>query len=263
MADRADKVAFDPNAYCSGHITGQGDNPAIAAFPDNFVTEALALGAELTQTANGFVTAAPLFKDPQSIANIPNLEEQPPVLRVLDQIKNCPPGKTRLLKANGPYSILASLVDPALFYRWLTKNPAQIHSGLEKITTSLAAYIRKAFALGVEILSLADPYANPDILGNRRCRKFACVYLVKLLREITEGQDGKHHAIHLCPHNSFTLEQFGLLASKTRGQETTGETRDESYLDLLLRAGKSEGVTMVGHQCIYTQDAREIVELSF
>jgi uroporphyrinogen-III decarboxylase len=255
----AEKIVFDPNAYCSGHLSGLGDHPDIAAFPDNFVTEALALGAELSKTPGGFVTAGYLFKDPQAFVTLPALEEQPPILRVLEQIKNSPPERRRLLKVNGPYSILASLAEPALFYRWLSKNPQQLHCGLEKITTGLIAYIRQAFSLGVEILSLADPYANPAILGEQRCREFACAYLVKLLKGIIEGEEFQGRIINLCPHNSLALEKFGLVKHETLRLESDV---DESYLHLLLRAGKTKGIRIAGHQCIYTEKTRELIRLS-
>jgi uroporphyrinogen-III decarboxylase len=262
-----EKPAFDPNAYCSGHITGHGDHPNIAAFPDNFVAEALALGAELDRTPNGFVTVAPLFKDrgsdqgsdPRSLADLPALDEQEPALRVLSQIQNSPPEKIRLLKANGPYSILASLVDPPLLYRWLSKNPAEMRRGLEKITAGLGAYILKAFDRGVSILSLADPFANPRVLGERRCREFAGSYLAELLR-LVMGAGHRGRVIHLCPHNSIALEKSGLLRSETFPMETDPDG-GESYLDGLLKAGNPDGATLLGHQCIYTKNAREFIRL--
>jgi hypothetical protein len=264
MEDRMEKPAFDPNAYCSGHITGHGDNPNISAFPDNFVTEALAQGAKLDRTPNGFVTVAPLFKDrrsaPRSIAELPALDEQEPALRVLAQIQDSSPDKIRLLKANGPYSILASLTDPPLLYRWLSKKPAEIHRGLEKITAGLDAYILKAFDRGVSILSLADPFANPGVLGESRCREFAGSYLIKLLKGIMEaGHKGR--VIHLCPHNSIALEKFGLLKSETLPIETGPDDGGASYLDGLLKAGNPDGTTLLGHQCIYTKNARELIRL--
>jgi uroporphyrinogen-III decarboxylase len=262
-----EKPAFDPNAYCSGHITGHGDHPNIAAFPDNFVTEALALGAELDRTPNGFVAAAPLFKDrrsdqgsdPRSLADLPALDEQEPALRVLAQVQNSPPDKIRLLKANGPYSILASLADPPLLYRWLSKNPAEIHRGLEKIAAGLGAYILKAFDRGVSILSLADPFANPRVLGERRCREFAGSYLAELLK-LVMGAGHRGRVIHLCPHSSVALEKFGLLRTETLPVET-GPDGGESYLDGLLKAGNPDGVTLLGHQCIYTKNTRELIRL--
>jgi uroporphyrinogen-III decarboxylase len=254
---RAEKTTFDLNAYCSGHITGLNTHPDIIAFPDNFITEALALGAKTEKTANGFETPHYLFSDPDKLLNLPLMDEQPPIIHLLEMIEKTLPeinslGKTILLKANGPYSILASLVSPPLFYRWLAKNKVQVHAALERISTGLAAYILKAVSKGVKILSIADPYANPDILGEKHYREFAAFYLVKLLKEIISKAPGL--IIHLCPHNSLILEKYGFLKSRAEYIEA------ESYIDLLITLTNNS--TLLGHQCIYAERPRELILLN-
>ncbi|MDR0877487.1 MAG: uroporphyrinogen decarboxylase family protein [Treponema sp.] len=260
-------MIFDTNAYCSGRETCD-DNPNITAFPENFFTEALALGAEISHTASGFTTARYLFTDHDTFTDLPAMEEQAPILSVLAQIKNSPAEKTRLLKVNGPYSILAALVEPALFCRRIAKNPEVLHYGLEKITSGLAAYIHKAFALGVEIISLADPYANAEILGERRYKEFAGSYLIKLLKGIIADENSEsdsdkkkhiHRIIHLCPYNSLSLEKFGMIKSETQELENT----NESYLDLLRKTKGPAHIRILGHQCIYIKQTTKIIKLSF
>jgi uroporphyrinogen-III decarboxylase len=265
-----EKNYFDPNAYCSGHINGQGDNPHIAAFPEGFSVEAQALGARIVKTANGFPSPEYLFSDPGELRTLPLIHEQPPVKKVLEQIETAPREKTRLLKVNGPYSILASLVEPKLFYRWLAKNPSDIHAALAQITAGSTAYIRMAFRKGVRIISLADPFANPEILGERRYREFAAAYLLKLLGEIlkplppnaeTSGSQvsPRNRLIHLCPHNSVTLEQFGLL--KSEAIPLDGKAGG-SYTALLLSFDAGEDAVLLGNQCIYAADAKSLIRLT-
>jgi uroporphyrinogen-III decarboxylase len=255
----AEKNDIDPNAYCSGHISGQGDNPHIAAFPEGFVTEAQALGAGIRRTANGFASAEYLFSDPGELETLPLIHEQPPIRQVLEQIGKAPGGKTRLLKANGPYSILASLVEPKLFYRWLAKNPSAIHAALARITRGSGEYIRQAFDKGVKILSLADPFANPAILGERRYREFAATYLLRLLGELLHEQRHEGRLIHLCPHNSLALERFGLLKSETIPLDGKAGA---SYTALLLSYDAGSRTTLLGNQCIYAVGAKELIRLT-
>jgi uroporphyrinogen-III decarboxylase len=258
---RAEKNVFDLNAYCPGHITkGEGspleNHPGIAAFPHNFGTEALALGAKTEKTAGGFETPQYLFSFPEELLDLPLMDEQPPVIHLLEMIEKLPPGKTVLLKANGPYSILASLISPSLFYRWLAKNKAQVHTALERITSGLVLYILKAVSKGVKILSLADPYANPDILGEKHYREFAASYLVKLLKEITNKAPGL--VTHLCPHNSLVLEKYGFLKCQT---EIEALASDESYINLLIALTNRKNSILLGHQCIYTEKPQEMISL--
>ncbi|MDR0721448.1 MAG: hypothetical protein LBF75_01465, partial [Treponema sp.] len=109
----------DLNAYCAGHLPHQGDDPGIALYPEGFFTEALALGAAYSQTPQGFSTPQYSYTHPAQLYDLPQIAEATPVREVLKAIQNKDPEKTALLKVNGSYSVLASLVEPKLFYRWL------------------------------------------------------------------------------------------------------------------------------------------------
>ncbi|MDR0877771.1 MAG: hypothetical protein LBN21_06935 [Treponema sp.] len=247
----AEKHTFALNAYCSGHITGHDANPDIAAFPHNFVTEALALGAGTEKSTNGFETPQYLFFNPEELLALPLMDEQLPIIRLLEVIEKADPEKTVLLKVNGPYSILASLVSPRLFYRWLAKNKSPVHTALERINAGLISYIRKAVSKGVAILSIADPYANPDILGEKHYCEFAAPYLVELLQHIK----APGLVTHLCPHNSLILAKYGFL--KSRAEPAEGE----SYIKRLIALTRQKDSILLGHQCIYTGEPRELVLL--
>jgi hypothetical protein len=267
------KTVFDPNAYCSGHITGAGDNPRVAAFPDSFSAEALALGARTTGTANGFVSVNYLFDDPASLYNLPRIDEQPAIRAILADIERRPPGKIALLKANGAWSVLASLVEPALLYRWIRKERGALHAALARINAGLTGYIRAAFDWGVQILSLADPFANPALLGENHCREFAAEYLITLLRDVCGGESagnegaggtgkspgaaqGTGRRIHLCPHSSLTLEKLNLVHSR---KIPLGE--HQTCTGYLAMAPKTGAAVITGHQCIYAENIGEIIEL--
>jgi hypothetical protein len=80
------------------------------------------------------------------------------------------------------------------------------------------------------------------------------------------GAGHRGRVIHLCPHNSIALEKAGLLHSETlpieTGPDSGGPDGGGPYLDGLLKAGTPEGVTLLGHQCIYTKKAGEFIRLT-
>ncbi|MDR2434753.1 MAG: hypothetical protein LBD47_09320 [Treponema sp.] len=248
---RASGIDFDPdfdlNALCMGHITGNTANNIIA-FPDDFTTEAKALGAETETTANGFEVIRPLFTEPDMLFNIPAFEESEGIKNVVEEIRAASKEKKVLLKLNGPYSVLASLVSPELFYRWCAKYRQAIHSALDSITASLEIYLDESINAGAGIVSLADPYANVSVLGEKRYREFAAAYLLRLLR----GREGETAVIHLCPHSSIPLVQFGYFEAKDI------PVKNDSYLDALVR---QSGPLLLGNRCIYSGKSDSITSL--
>jgi uroporphyrinogen-III decarboxylase len=249
---------IDLNARCAGHLSGGFSNDSIAAFPQSFVTEAEALGAAVHRTSVGFETVRCFLEEPEALFSLPRLSEAEPVRRVLEQMRGAPKDKILLLKANGPYSILASLIDPKHFYRWLVKHRAGIHRALDQITGGLTEYLCAAIGCGASIISLADPYASPRILGEKRYREFAAAPLVTLMKNVaakTGGAAEKPDAvIHLCPHNSVPLTQLGYTGVRNI------PVRRGSYIDALIRhPGFPPGLAILGDQCIYAQNTEKLV----
>jgi [methyl-Co(III) methanol-specific corrinoid protein]:coenzyme M methyltransferase len=155
---------------------------------------------------------------------------------------------------------LASLVDPRLFYRWLGKDPNAVHAALAKITSGLGEYIRGAVNAGAEIISLADPYANVKILGEKHFLEFAARYLLDLLNFISGAVNsagaGKKIKLHICPHNSVPLLQLGRLKKK----ETPVEYA--SYISALTDwPNFQKGLTITGDQCIYSKNIEKLTFL--
>jgi uroporphyrinogen-III decarboxylase len=250
----------DLNAYCAGHLSGIVLDDRVIALPRSFVVEAEALGAAVSLTRGGFETAQ--YLPEEALSKLPNLAEAVPVRRVLEEIRKMPKDKKLLLKANGPYSILASLIDPKQLYRRLIKDRPGIHRALDTITAGLTDYLRAAIACGASIISLADPYANLQVLGERRYREFAAPFLVTLMKNIASGIDrGADKAgtviLHLCPHNSVPLTRLGYL--NIRNIAVKHDSYHDSYIDTLLGpSGFKPGLTILGDQCIYAQNTERL-----
>ncbi|MDR0583660.1 MAG: hypothetical protein LBG57_04835 [Treponema sp.] len=248
--DRDFSIDFDLNALCMGHITGNTANDAIVAFPDNFTTEAKALGAECETTASGFEVIRPLFTRPDALYHISPFGESALIKKVVEQIGGASKEKKVLLKLNGSYSVLASLVKPELFYRWFAKHRDAIHFALDSITASLEHYLGVCINAGAGFVSLVDPYAKVSILGEKRYREFAAAYLLRLLRGVKEEKA----IIHLCPHTSIPLVQFGYFEAKDI------PVNNGSYLDALVHR---EGPLLLGNRCIYAEKIESITSLLY
>jgi uroporphyrinogen-III decarboxylase len=245
---------FDPNALCMGHITGNTAYNNIIAFPDDFTTEAKALGADIEITASGFEVIRPLFAEPNALYTIPLFGESTLIKNVVEKIRaasSAAPKESKvLLKLNGPYSVLASLIKPELFYRWHAKHRDAIHSALDSITASLETYLNTSIDSGAGIISLADPYAKVSILGEKRYREFAAAYLLRLLR----GIKGEKAVIHLCPHSSIPLVQFGYFEAKDI------PVNNDSYPDALVH---QSGLLLLGNRCIYAGKVDALTSLIY
>jgi uroporphyrinogen-III decarboxylase len=250
-------VNFDLNAYCIGHITRNGtdirSDSNLLALPEGFVTEAQALGASINQTSGGFVVPSFLYTDPAMLSAIPRIDKQSPIKLILEKIQH-EKHRPIILKVSGPYSILASVVEPSLFYRWLKKNRFEVHAALQRITSGLTEYIVQALANGAKIISLADPYANPSILGESIYKEYAGSYLIKLLHAILDQP--LYGLVHICPHSSIPLEQFGYTVS-----EAVAANNTISYIDTLLELVKPEKIIVTGHQCIYSNTVSNVQQL--
>jgi uroporphyrinogen-III decarboxylase len=252
---------MDLNAYCLGHITGNESGSDIISYPGNFTTEAAAFGAQTNSTKNRFPVTGYVWTKPDMLNTFPRMDKIIPVKAVLDAIKKTPPDKTALLKVNCPYSILASQIDPSLFYRWLEKNKIEIHNALHTITKGLAAYTIMALKKGAKILSLADPYANIKILGKERYAEFVARYLVSLFNRIVRYEKNISGIIHLCPHTSVTLEELDLVTTNN----VHIHCNYRNYIDVInhyVKDNQLKEVAIAGHQCIYTENTSTIIFLS-
>jgi hypothetical protein len=256
---------IDFSAYCAGHLSGRPPDSRITALPHDFVTEAEALGAVVHRTQSGFKTVQYLFEAPEALYSLPNLADSEPVRRVLEQIRAAPADKTVLLKVNGPYSILASLTDPASLYRRLIKYSSAVHQALDRITCGLTDYLCMAVVHGASIISLADPYANLGVLGEKRYREFAAPYLLALLKNIVANFASKingsmekpNTVIHLCPHNSVPLVRFGYMHIQNIA------VNHDSYIGALISLTRPPGfrpdLIILGDQCVYARDIEKLV----
>jgi|AGTN01.2.fsa_nt_gi Uroporphyrinogen-III decarboxylase len=256
-----------PQGVCGGHIEGNAPGAvntpeemlrtaenirdirggSILQLPVGFTAEAEALGAQAVQGA-GCVYTAYSCGSLNQLRNLPRLETQEPVARVIDCIRMA--AGHVMLAVQSPYSVLAAVTEPPLLLRWLIAEPFEVKSALERITEGLGEYIKAAVASGADIVSLADPYALPEVLGNARYMEFVAAYMTRLLRMLVNSLE--RGVVHICPRSSLVLERLGCLVSRK------AVCPPGRYEDQLLRLSRDNSVWFVGHRCIHLETSAYI-----
>jgi hypothetical protein len=146
-----------------------------------------------------------------------------------------------------PYSRLAELADGLEFYRHIRKEKEVAEFELLQAAKEVAEEIN---SVRETIISIADPYANPNALSEKDIHQFAIPYLAVALSKITTKK-----TVHICPYSSIFLVKFGFA------QEKSVTISPQPYYDVLLQYAQNRQFTLLGHQCIHTEMAVKAVTL--
>ena len=243
-----------PSTYCAVPENAvQADGSLFLTLPDDFVTEARALGVQTQVTASGFGEVISQITAPEQLREIPYLPDKPLIRNLLAEIERRSVEENVLLNVTAPYSLLAQISSSKL-PAWLLRYPDAVHAALGPLTDALADYIGEAFDRGVKVVSLEDPYAQRGLLGEICYKSFAVKYQVRMLERLV--QSPSHGIIHLCPFSFVPLEEYGLLELAVLTPEET------SYEKVLLNVAKSaKSVILIGHQCPHTRFTEHLYQL--
>jgi uroporphyrinogen-III decarboxylase len=239
----------DLNRYCVEESASE-----LRVVPADFVTEARALGARIVKTSTGALIADYLYERLEDFETISGFHDRPPIREVLNCIEKSSVHENVRLNVQGPYSVLAALVEPSRLYKWLIKNSLEIKTALKAVTAGLEHYIREALARGAKVISIADSYANPETLGRARYREFAAEYLFRLLTGLARTRASG--VIHLCPHSSLLLEQYGCLDA--RALPIANRSQENALLELAAR----NVPVITGHQCLNRRETDRLYLLT-
>jgi len=151
-------------------------------------------------------------------------------------------GETVVLEITGPFTMLASLIDPARLFRFMRKEPEKTVRLFEKIANNILAYMKEAERSGVKIISYADPVGGVSIVGPKIAETMAKEFTLPLLRRADELLD-KNVLIHLCPKTAFSLQDTGCVSVEAMDTE-----ENISYAGGLIQAqGKAR---FIGQTCL-------------
>lgn len=166
-----------------------------------------ALGAEFKYPENGVpYTESPLI---DSIDEINNLSEAgcPAVYEQAAKILNgkLPWWVRREMSIGGPFTIASMLMGAEHLLRACRKSPSATHCILRKIADTQKKCIDTAARNGFGI-AMADPVANPGLIGPKMYEEFVFPYSMELT-EYALAATGKKVSLHMCG-NTYSIWKY-------------------------------------------------------
>ncbi len=152
-----------------------------------------------------------------------------------------------MLRLSGPFSCFMAAAGTDATFRWLHKKGPEVKQALGTIADGLAEYAVGAAPKGARIISVAEPCAMAEVLGEKKYREFAAEYLIRFLRQALPHVRGS--IVHLCPRASRQLEEFGCMAAQKIS------VPQGTYANVLLSAPQIADGVVVGHRCVNMEQA--------
>jgi uroporphyrinogen-III decarboxylase len=241
--------------YCvKNDNTVDNERGLFQRMPYNFAYEAAALGAAVHATASGFLDVIPFIQSPEQLSRIPRLSESEQIKNNLARVRELSKKQPFMANTIAPYSLLA-MISSAQFPAWLIRYPDETLSALWFCAAELGWYISELFIAGAKVVSLSDPYAQRELLGDFRFREFCAGSQMALLKQIL--QFNAKGALHLCPYCFTALEEYGLIG--IRENKAAHETYEHA---LLTAADTAHETVLIGRQCPHSKKADFIYYLS-
>lgn len=164
------------------------------------------------------------------------------VLKAVSILSN--QGETVCLAVEGPFTIANSLMDTALFYKFLRKEKERMNDFFKLLENDIAKYILKGIDKGANIISYADPVGTVDIVGPKVYREVSGRITYNILKAL-EG-NLKNSVIHICGKTSTSLESIGLAENIP-----IEIPNDIPYGQILKNIDFSKsGIKFIGNWCI-------------
>ena len=176
--------------------------------------------------------------------------QEVPVREVLDcikRVKNAPV----ILDIEGPFSILASLMDPVQLFSYLKSEGALIRRILDKMTCFLVHYCIQAIKQGVKVLSFADPSGVMELTGPIVYRDFSGLSEKQFFQAILPYLN--QSVVHLCGKVALSMEKAGYIRPRLHRQIAS------NYLESILALSDDPSVHLVGGGCVNSKQSLPII----
>ena len=212
-----------------------------------------ALGARPSLSASGARIRETPYKKADELPEKLDLESPrlTAMLRAVETLAE--EGKSVAYDMEGPFTLLCSLLPMGRVFAALRKSAGS--DLLEKAVGWVSSYAGLAVKRGARMLSVADPVATADILGERMFTSVYVPCLKMTLSRLQEEQPGI--PIHLCGK----LTQCLIDTQACDVEEWRAENR-QTYGEMLTAFCESGGEGVIGHFCLHFLDAeRPYLEL--
>ena len=205
--------------------------------------EGAVLGADVIKRENYWTTGDYPFSRLEEIKPEQFTLMQDKRIKTIIEVTKKLKEKPLILEAEAPFSILAALIDPMKLYLAMQTEPEKLEKILKKIVLEEAEYIKAVIQAGCRIISLAEPTATMDMVGEKCFKECSGMATFMLLKEIEKFLSNS--VVHLCGKLSSSM--IAVHMAKEEEDFVTGET----YLENLIEVTKNPEIHFVGQRCIH------------
>ena len=181
----------------------------------------------------------------QDLEKLPGMDFSQGILHeVLDCVKKlAEAGQVVSLRVEGPFTILAMLMDLTTISRCYLQHPLVLQKALQKITDYQTEYIRRGILQGAAVISYADPSGIPQYIGPGFYRNLCGSYTHRLMMQVEPFLQSA--VVHICGRTSLALQQAGFCEAVPSGQW------EIPYGEAVCRAAADEKIRFIGHNCLH------------
>lgn len=148
-------------------------------------------------------------------------------------------GENVVMNVSGPVSLGISLLDAQTFFKAARKTTADFQSFLAMLTENITEFALAGAKAGADIISIADPAGNMDILGPRIYGETAGKAMYRILEELARADV----LVHLCGRTSTSMSAADLMRTEVMVAEGA------NYFEA-LKHSRQAGLQIAGHRCI-------------
>jgi|GEM_PF-3908 len=213
-------------------------------FPIISNAETVAYGVLPQLMGNNYIFTDYIYESLDDIDSKLSIIENPIIQNTLECI-SIQSEKKIVLNVQGPFSILATLINPTKLYTYRGQKKELLLDALINIADSLAEYTIEAVKRGVDIISFADAEGVMEIVGEGFYKQISGVAVYTYLKKI-EPHINKA-LVHICGKTSFSLQRAGFMISKVY------RVAEKDYMKVLFDYAQNSKFKYVGHNCIHNK----------
>lgn len=147
------------------------------------------------------------------------------------------------LRVEGPFTILAMLMDLTTISRCYLQHPLVLQKALQKITDYQTEYVRRGILQGARVISYADPSGIPQYIGPKFYRELCGSYTYRLMMQVEPFL--QRAVVHICGRTSLALQHAGFCEAVPAGQWQI------TYGEAVCLAAADEKIRFIGHNCLH------------
>jgi len=251
-----DTTAIDLNEYCSSNERDYSDDKEVRMIllggPAPAPVSMLRAAHAIRRKEGSAFLKLPVenLRDTSTVNSVPEIGQIPGlVFKYFKIAAGCPltGDEPVMIRVPGPFSAFMTAAGTNATYRWMQKHGPEVKEAFAQIMDGLSEYCIEMAGRGARILSIADPSAIADVLGEKKYREFAAEYTVRLVRQILPHAGNS--ILHLCPRTSLLLEGYGYCRSRKLPVQSS------DYASALLNVHNVTKDRLIGHRCINAEKA--------